>query len=41
MGDMTIKISYTATANGNAMTGQSHVNMGDMPMDIPITGTRQ
>ncbi|MBO0749257.1 MAG: hypothetical protein J2O44_02345 [Porphyrobacter sp.] len=41
MGDMTIKINYKATANGNALTGQSHVNMGDMPMDIPITGTRQ
>ena len=41
MGDMTIKMSYTATANGNALTGQSHVSFGDMPMDIPITGTRQ
>jgi hypothetical protein len=41
MGDMTIKISYTATADGNALTGQSHVSFGDMPMDIPITGTRQ
>jgi opacity protein-like surface antigen len=37
MGDMTIKLSYKVTADGNNLTGQTHSDFGD----IPITGTRQ
>ena len=37
MGDMTIKLSYKVTADGNMLTGQTHSDFGD----IPITGTRQ
>lgn len=37
MGDMTIKLSYKVTADGNALTGQTHSDFGD----IPITGTKQ
>lgn len=37
MGDMTIKLSYKVTADGNILTGQTHSDFGD----IPITGTRQ
>ena len=37
MGDMTIKLSYKVTADGNALTGTTHSDFGD----IPITGTRQ
>jgi hypothetical protein len=37
MGDMTIKLAYKVTADGNALTGQTHSDFGD----IPITGTRQ
>ncbi len=37
MGDMTIKLSYKVTADGNTLTGQTHSDFGD----IPITGTRQ
>jgi hypothetical protein len=37
MGDMTIKLAYKVTADGNTLTGQTHSDFGD----IPITGTRQ
>ena len=37
MGDMTIKLAYNVTADGNTLTGQTHSDFGD----IPITGTRQ
>jgi hypothetical protein len=37
MGDMTIKLSYKVTADGNNLTGQTNSDFGD----IPITGTRQ
>jgi hypothetical protein len=37
MGDMTIKLSYKVTAEGNTLTGQTHSDFGD----IPITGTKQ
>jgi hypothetical protein len=37
MGDMTIKLSYKVTADGNALTGMTHSDFGD----IPITGTKQ
>jgi len=37
MGDMTIKLSYKVTADGNALTGTTHSDFGD----IPITGTKQ
>jgi len=36
IGDMTINLAYTVTVDGNAMTGQTHSDFGD----IPITGTR-
>ena len=37
MGDMTIKLAYKVTADGNALTGVTHSDFGD----IPITGTKQ
>lgn len=37
MGDMTIKLVYKVTADGNALTGMTHSDFGD----IPIIGTRQ
>lgn len=37
MGDMTIKLSYKVTADGNMLSGQTHSDFGD----IPITGTKQ
>jgi hypothetical protein len=37
MGDMTIKLAYKVTVDGNTLTGQTHSDFGD----IPITGTRQ
>ena len=37
MGDMTIKLAYKVTADGNTLTGQTHSDFGD----IPITGTKQ
>jgi len=37
MGDMTIKLAYKVTADGNSLTGMTHSDFGD----IPITGTRQ
>ena len=37
MGDMTIKLAYKVTADGNMLTGQTHSDFGD----IPITGTRE
>jgi hypothetical protein len=37
MGDMTIKLAYKVTADGSALTGQTHSDFGD----IPITGTKQ
>ena len=37
MGDMTIDLNYTVTVDGDAMTGQTHSDFGD----IPITGMRQ
>ena len=37
MGDMTIKLAYKVTADGNTLAGQTHSDFGD----IPITGTRQ
>jgi hypothetical protein len=37
MGDMTIKLAYKVTADGNTLTGNTHSDFGD----IPITGTRQ
>jgi hypothetical protein len=37
IGDMTIKLSYKVTADGNALTGTTHSDFGD----IPITGVRQ
>ena len=37
MGDMTINLDYKVTADGNALTGQTHSDFGD----IPITGTKQ
>jgi hypothetical protein len=37
MGDMTIKLAYKVTADGNVLTGMTHSDFGD----IPITGTRQ
>jgi hypothetical protein len=37
MGDMTIKLAYKVTAEGNTLTGQTHSDFGD----IPITGTKQ
>ena len=36
IGDMTINLSYTVTVDGNAMTGMTHSDFGD----IPITGSR-
>ena len=36
IGDMTVNLSYSVTVDGNAMTGQTHSDFGD----IPITGTR-
>ena len=37
MGDMTIKLAYKVTADGDTLAGQTHSDFGD----IPITGTRQ
>ena len=37
MGDMTIKLAYKVTADGNTLTGETHSDFGD----IPITGTKQ
>jgi hypothetical protein len=37
MGDMTIKLAYKVTADGNTLTGMTHSDFGD----IPITGTKQ
>ena len=37
MADMTMKLAYKVTVDGNTMTGQTHSDFGD----IPITGTRQ
>jgi hypothetical protein len=37
MNDMTIDLSYKVTVDGDAMTGTSHSDFGD----IPITGARQ
>lgn len=37
MGDMTIKLAYKVSADGNMLTGETHSDFGD----IPITGTRQ
>ena len=37
MGDMTIKLAYKVTADGNNLTGMTHSDF----VDIPITGTKQ
>ena len=37
MADMTMKLAYKVTVDGNTLTGQTHSDFGD----IPITGTRQ
>lgn len=37
VGDMTIKLSYKVTADGNTLTGNTHSDFGD----IPVTGARQ